>query len=50
MLYPAELRRHARFWLKTEVFRHPAVAAVFMISDGLYRPETPDENFWFHGD
>ncbi len=35
------------FWLKHWVFRHPAVAAVFMISDGFRRPEISDENFWF---
>jgi hypothetical protein len=32
------------------VFRQSAVAAVFMISDGFRRPETTDENSWFHRD
>ena len=29
------------FWLKINIFRQSAVAAVFMISDGFRRPETP---------
>ena len=44
------METYLQFWLKINVFRHSAVAAVFMISDGFRRPETSDENFWFHRD